>query len=75
VLHLIWGGAAVHRCGNYPILNKALTAEVVAFAQKRLFPQAVQPCRKHRIYIAAFQPAEKLLQMRIAHNDLFFCLH
>ena len=42
VLHLILGGAAVHRCGNYPILNKALAAEVVAFAQKRLFPQAEQ---------------------------------
>jgi hypothetical protein len=39
---LILGGAAVHRCGNCPILSKALAAEVVAFAQKPLFPQAAK---------------------------------
>ena len=37
VLHLILGGAAVHRCDNCTFLNKALAAEGVAFAQKRHF--------------------------------------
>jgi hypothetical protein len=42
VLHLILGGAAVHRCVNRAILNKALAAEGLAFAQKRLFLQALK---------------------------------
>jgi hypothetical protein len=43
LLHLILGGAAVHRCDNRTILHKALAAEGVPSAQKRLFPQAVKP--------------------------------
>jgi F-type H+-transporting ATPase subunit b len=41
MLHLILGGAAVHRCGNRTILNKALAAEVAAFAQKILLVLAL----------------------------------
>ena len=35
VLHLILGGAAVHRCDKRTILNEALAAEGVAFAQAK----------------------------------------
>ena len=27
-MHLFWGGAAVHRCGNWPVVRPALAAEV-----------------------------------------------
>jgi hypothetical protein len=41
MLHLILGGAAVHRCDNCIILNTALAAEGATVAQKRLSPQTV----------------------------------
>jgi hypothetical protein len=44
---LILGGAAVYRCGNCIVLNSALAAEDATLAQKRLFPQPLQRCRKH----------------------------
>jgi hypothetical protein len=39
VLHLILGGAAVHRCDNWIVLNAALAAEVKDLAREWLFPQ------------------------------------
>jgi hypothetical protein len=37
VLHLILGGAAVHRCGKWIVLNTASAAEGKILAQERLF--------------------------------------
>jgi hypothetical protein len=47
ILLAILGGAALQRCDNCIVLNAALAAEGAALAQKRLFPQPVQACRKH----------------------------
>src|ERR1019366_1132492 len=47
ILLAILGGAALQRCDNCIVLNAALTAEGAVLAQKRLFPQPVQACRKH----------------------------
>jgi hypothetical protein len=38
-------GKSHQRCDNCIVLNAALAAEGAALAQKRLFPQPVQPCR------------------------------
>src|ERR1035437_4040859 len=45
MLLAILGIAALQRCDNCIVLNAALAAEGEALAQKRLFPQRVQPCR------------------------------
>ena len=44
MLLVILGGAALQRCDNCIALNAALAAEGATLAQKRLFPQPVQPC-------------------------------
>src|ERR1019366_1944219 len=41
----ILGGVALQTCHHCTVLNAALAAEGEALAQKRLFPQHVQPCR------------------------------
>jgi hypothetical protein len=45
VLHLILGGAAVHRCGDCTILNKALAAGVRLSLRDELFRKLREPLR------------------------------
>jgi hypothetical protein len=33
-MRLILGGAAIYRCGHYPVFNAALAAEVALFARE-----------------------------------------
>jgi hypothetical protein len=41
-LHLILGGAAVHRCDNCVVLNAASAAEVTVPVRERLSPQSAR---------------------------------
>jgi hypothetical protein len=45
-LHLILGGAAVHRCDNSPTFNGGFSRRGQTVTQEILFPQVVQRCRK-----------------------------
>ena len=49
MLCLIFGGAALQRCGNCFVLNSASAAEVALSAQKLVFPQLVTRSRIKRL--------------------------
>src|SRR5208282_5540678 len=44
MLHLILGGAAVHRCDKRLVLNAALAAEGAPSAPEGFFPQPLKSC-------------------------------
>ena len=72
VLHLILGGAAVHRCGNRTILNTALAAVGVAFARKRLCAQAVHVSRTSDI-MKAPSVSEVRIRVSVRFYKARFC--
>src|SRR6266852_4418881 len=66
VLHLIWGGAALQRCGNCVVLNAASAAEVTLSARELILPQPLTPSPSLKpARSRVFQPARVLIVLTL----------
>src|ERR1019366_6150118 len=60
ILLAVFGGGALQRRAKCIVLNAALAAEGEALAQKRLFPQPVQPCRPEPLMKPALRKEQRV---------------